>query len=68
MTRSEAQAWARDGIRINAVGPRGVLSGPSRDCLKGEAEVAALAMFLASRRGRGLSGQIFDLDHVCTGR
>jgi 3-oxoacyl-[acyl-carrier protein] reductase len=68
MTRSEALAWARDGIRINAVGPRAALSGELRDCLKGEAEVAALAMFLASRRGRGLSGQIFDLDHVCTGR
>jgi 3-oxoacyl-[acyl-carrier protein] reductase len=66
MTKSEAQTWASQGIRINAVGPRVMTSGgmPEGACLTNEPDVAALAIYLASRRGRGLSGHVFDSDGV----
>jgi 3-oxoacyl-[acyl-carrier protein] reductase len=62
MTRAEAQQWAERGIRINAVGPRGLLPDePSGGaCLASEPDLAALALYLASRRGRQLSGHVFD--------
>ena len=66
MTKSEAQAWAGHGIRINAVGPR-VMTGSeagSGACITNEPDIAALAIYLASRRGRALSGHIFDCDGV----
>jgi 3-oxoacyl-[acyl-carrier protein] reductase len=66
MTKSEAQTWASQGIRINAVGPRVLTSGGMTEgaCLTNEPDVAALAIYLASRRGRGLSGHVFDSDGV----
>jgi 3-oxoacyl-[acyl-carrier protein] reductase len=62
MTKSEANAWAGHGIRINAVGPEVVMDGQMREgaCLTNEPDIAALAIYLASRRGRGLSGHVFD--------
>jgi 3-oxoacyl-[acyl-carrier protein] reductase len=66
MTKSEAQSWAQDGIRINAVGPR-VAFGSERSegaSLTNEPDIAALAIYLASRRGRTLSGHVFDSDGV----
>jgi 3-oxoacyl-[acyl-carrier protein] reductase len=63
MTRIEAQQWADQAIRINAVAPCGpgarAVDADSR-CLASEPDVAALALFLASRRGRKLSGIVFD--------
>lgn len=66
MTKSEAHTWAGQGIRINAVGPRVMSDGLSSDgaCLTNEPDIAALAIYLASRRGRGLSGHVFDCDGV----
>lgn len=66
MTKAEAQAWAAHGIRINSVGPRVMMGGAFTDgaCLTNEPDVAALAIYLASRRGRALSGHIFDCDGV----
>jgi len=57
MTRSEAQKWADQAIRINAVAPAvdaGICSGA-------EPKVAALAMFLATPDGREFSGLMFDV-------
>ena len=53
-----AQCWAERAIRINAVGPRALLPDESTAgaCLASEADLAALALYLASRRGRQLSG------------
>jgi 3-oxoacyl-[acyl-carrier protein] reductase len=69
MTRSEAQKWAAEGIRVNSVGPCDDAAAPSSGrYLTRETEIAALAMFLASQRGRSLSGHIFDLAHVSGGR
>lgn len=59
MTRSEAQKWAEDRIRINAVAPATLSAGlgPQLTC---EPDVATLALQLASRRGRDLSGIVFE--------
>jgi 3-oxoacyl-[acyl-carrier protein] reductase len=71
MTKSEAHSWAGQGIRINAVGPRLVSGGTERDaegvCITNEPDIAALAIYLASRRGKPLSGHIFDCDGVAVG-
>lgn len=66
MTKAEAQTWAQHGIRINGVGPRVMMSGAFTDgaCLTNEPDVAALAIYLASKRGRSLSGHVFDCDGV----
>ena len=59
VTRGEAERWAPQGIRVNAVGPSAMLpdSGAS---LASEPDIAALALYLASRPGRTLTGQVFD--------
>lgn len=66
MTRGEAGQWADQAVRINAVGPRietGMASGASSGAaLKSEPDIAALALYLASRRGKTLSSHIFDAD------
>ena len=66
MTQSEARAWEGQGIRVNAIGPRVVSDGGASAgaCLTNEPDVAALAIYLSSRRGRSMSGHIFDSDGV----
>jgi 3-oxoacyl-[acyl-carrier protein] reductase len=61
MTRTEAQTWAGNGIRINAIGPRATMPGDKATAaLASEPEMAAVALYLASKRARGLSGHVFD--------
>ena len=59
MTRTEARQWADQAIRINTIAP----STEAEDgaCLESEPDIAALALFLASPRGRDLSGLVFDM-------
>jgi NAD(P)-dependent dehydrogenase (short-subunit alcohol dehydrogenase family) len=65
MTRSEASHWADQAIRVNAIGPRGRCgASPAGACMTSEPEVAALALYLASKRGRNLSGHVFDAEGV----
>jgi 3-oxoacyl-[acyl-carrier protein] reductase len=67
MTRTEAGRWADQAIRINAIGPRTPCGAPPTGvCLTSEPEAAALALFLASKRGRNLSGHVFDAECVAT--
>jgi NAD(P)-dependent dehydrogenase (short-subunit alcohol dehydrogenase family) len=67
MTKTEAQAWAANGIRINAIGPRAVIPGEkAKAVLASEPEMAAVALYLASKRARGLSGHIFDAEGSLT--
>jgi NAD(P)-dependent dehydrogenase (short-subunit alcohol dehydrogenase family) len=75
MTRVEAGTWAAKGLRINAIGPRGNLAATGdcagrtgAPCLSCEADIAALALHLASRRGQSLSGHVFDAEGVATRR
>jgi NAD(P)-dependent dehydrogenase (short-subunit alcohol dehydrogenase family) len=59
MTRAQAEEWSDRGIRFNAVAPQTAqaLAEPN---LLGEPDVAALALYLASARGRALSGCVFE--------
>ena len=61
LTRAQAEEWAPKGIRFNAIAPQtsSVSVGPG---LSGEANVALLALYLASAAGRPLSGHVFEAD------
>lgn len=60
MTRAEARDWAHDGIRFNAIAPVQSLGGLPR--LSSEADMAALALYLAAGRGAALAGQVFEAE------
>lgn len=67
MTRLEAQTWAGNGIRINAIGPRVALPGEKAPVSPAsEPEIAAVALYLVSNRARGLSGHVFQAEGVLT--
>jgi 3-oxoacyl-[acyl-carrier protein] reductase len=63
LTRGLAMAWAEHGIRINAVGPP---SSAAMLCASpgtvSDADLAALALQLASRKGRSVSGHVLDAE------
>jgi NAD(P)-dependent dehydrogenase (short-subunit alcohol dehydrogenase family) len=61
MTRAQAQEWAGKAIRFNAIAPQ-TLQIPPKPSLAGEPEVAALALHLASGRGKALSGLVFEAE------
>jgi 3-oxoacyl-[acyl-carrier protein] reductase len=61
LTRGEAKDWAGDGLRINAIAPSGGVETESpATSLSGDSEIAAVALHLASKQGRRLSGLVFD--------
>jgi 3-oxoacyl-[acyl-carrier protein] reductase len=61
MTAKEAQFWADKGIRINGVGPRAFFDASTSGAyLTNEPDIGTLALHLASRKGRSLSGHVFD--------
>jgi 3-oxoacyl-[acyl-carrier protein] reductase len=64
LTAKEARSWMNDGIRVNAVGPRVWRNSEESAgaCLTNEPDVATLALHLASRKGRSLSGHVFDAE------
>jgi 3-oxoacyl-[acyl-carrier protein] reductase len=62
MTRREAQEWAQQEIRVNAVGPKGFGPADRGAVLGSEPDVALLALHLASKKGRNLSGCVFDVE------
>jgi NAD(P)-dependent dehydrogenase (short-subunit alcohol dehydrogenase family) len=64
MTRGEAKEWADQGIRINAVGPRAANGSTPASGV----DIAALALYLASKKGRGLSGHMLDAGGTATRR
>ncbi|MBS0243304.1 MAG: SDR family oxidoreductase [Proteobacteria bacterium] len=57
-TRAEAEAAATGGIRINAIVPAGQETGSRM--LNGSADVATLALHLASGQSHALSGLVFE--------
>jgi 3-oxoacyl-[acyl-carrier protein] reductase len=61
-TRLEAQQWANQGVRINAVAPLDPADADASHLRRAvsEPDIAALALYLASGRGRELSGLVFD--------
>jgi NAD(P)-dependent dehydrogenase (short-subunit alcohol dehydrogenase family) len=71
MTRGEARRWADEGIAINAVAPAAEPSpaGPrAPELVDGEADLASLALYLASGRGGTLSGLVLDAAGLSTRR
>ena len=67
LTRQEAGRWAGQAVRINAIVPASNDScepGAFGTGLSSEPEIAALALHLAGRRGRDLSGLVFDAGNV----
>lgn len=61
LTRTEAAQWADQAVRINAVVPAETSAAAGhRHGLASEPEIAALALHLAGRRGKALSGLVFD--------
>lgn len=67
VTRGEAERWAPHGIRVNAIGPR-TTTPEAGAYLASEPDIATLALYLASKRGRSLSGHIFDAAGVAARR
>lgn len=68
-TRRAASEWAEHGIRINAVAPQSsVASLSDENTLKSDADLAALALRLASKGGRNLSGHILEAEGLATRR
>lgn len=69
-TRQEATKWADNAIRINSVVPKAIDPFQYDDdewSDMGEPDVAALALYLASRKGSRLSGHIFEATQITTG-
>lgn len=65
LTRGEASEWADKAIRFNAIGPKSHVPGESSGAtLANEPDIAALALYLAARKGRALSGHVFDAEGV----
>ncbi len=62
MTRGEAGQWADQAVRINGVGPRSISAPAAGATMTNEPDLAALALYLASKRGKTLSGHVFDAD------
>jgi NAD(P)-dependent dehydrogenase (short-subunit alcohol dehydrogenase family) len=58
-TRAEAESATDAGIRVNAIVPAARSVGPDR-MLSGSADVATLALHLASGRGPELTGLVFE--------
>jgi NAD(P)-dependent dehydrogenase (short-subunit alcohol dehydrogenase family) len=61
ITRTQAQEWAGKAIRFNAISPP-TSQAPAQPSLAGEPQVAALALYLASGRGKALSGLVFEAE------
>jgi 3-oxoacyl-[acyl-carrier protein] reductase len=59
LTRAQAAEWAGRGIRFNAIAPQ-ALPAAVGSSLRGEADIASLALYLASERGESLSGCVFE--------
>jgi 3-oxoacyl-[acyl-carrier protein] reductase len=59
MTRAQADEWAGRAIRFNAIAPQTGLV-PVGQGLSGEPDIAAMALYLASGRGKALSGHVFE--------
>lgn len=65
MTADLARRWSGEVVRVNAVGPKATtLDKMSGACLTSEPDIAALALYLASRKGRTLTGHVFDAEGV----
>jgi NAD(P)-dependent dehydrogenase (short-subunit alcohol dehydrogenase family) len=61
MTREQAQEWDDKAIRFNAIAPQ-TADPRAQPGLAGEPEIAELALYLASGRGKAFSGHVFEAE------
>jgi len=61
MTRLEVERWASKAVRFNAIVPQTLPLGMD-PILRSEPDMATLALYLASARGKGLSGLLFEAE------
>jgi 3-oxoacyl-[acyl-carrier protein] reductase len=61
MTRQQAEEWAGNAIRFHAIVPQTLPMG-AEPVLRSEPDIAALALYLASARGRNLTGLMFEAE------
>jgi NAD(P)-dependent dehydrogenase (short-subunit alcohol dehydrogenase family) len=64
LTRNEATEWAQHGIKINAIVPAMLSTMPQPGIISGEADMASLALYLASEQGAELTGIMFEAHGV----
>lgn len=62
LTRGLAEQWAAQGIRINAVAPPSSIGAMGGAAPASDADLAAIALQLASRKGRSVSGHVLDAE------
>lgn len=64
LTRGLAQEWADAGIRINAIGPPSSVAAMGGAQAASDADLATIAVELASVKARGVSGYVLDAEGV----
>lgn len=62
MTRGLAEQWAEAGIRINAIGPPSSVAAMGGARQASDADLAAIAVELASAEARSVSGYVLDAE------
>jgi 3-oxoacyl-[acyl-carrier protein] reductase len=60
LTRGLARDWAANGIRVNAVAPPSSVASMTGDVQATDADLATVALQLASREGHNISGHVLD--------
>ncbi|MGI9524909.1 MAG: SDR family oxidoreductase [Hyphomicrobiaceae bacterium] len=66
MVRLEAAKWGEQGIRVNGIAPRTNICDANpvlTDCMSNEPDIAAVAIYLASKDGRAITGHVLDCDN-----
>ncbi len=64
LTRGLARQWAPHGIRVNAVAPPSSVAAMAGEVQASDADLAAVALALASRRASDVSGHVLDVAGV----
>lgn len=62
LTRGLAEDWAAHGVRINAVAPPSSIAVTAGDVAASDADLAAIALQIACRKGRSVSGHVLDAE------
>ena len=62
ITRGLAEEWADAGIRVNAIAPPSSVAAMSGDVAASDADLATVALDLASRKARSVTGHVLDAE------
>lgn len=69
MTRGEAQEWSEDAIRVNAIAPPSTAQSLTQPGVTAsDADIAHIALQLASKRGRKISGHVLEAEGTAARR